>query len=71
MTDIVGPEKARTMRDLSITIYLRAREMAEAKGIIIAVILVSISFPIRSIYLKATPMAVFKRKLTQRSGKQE
>ena len=34
--DIVGPEKARTMRDLSITIYLRAREMAEAKGIIIA-----------------------------------
>jgi phosphoribosylaminoimidazole-succinocarboxamide synthase len=36
MTDIVGPEKARTMRDLSITIYRRAREMAEAKGIIIA-----------------------------------
>jgi phosphoribosylaminoimidazole-succinocarboxamide synthase len=36
MTDIVGPEKARTMRDVSITIYLRAREIAEAKGIIIA-----------------------------------
>jgi len=36
MTDMVGPEKARTMRDLSITIYLRAREMAEAKGIIVA-----------------------------------
>lgn len=36
MTDIVGPEKARAMRDLSITIYLRAQEMAEAKGIIIA-----------------------------------
>lgn len=36
MTDIVGPEKARTMRDLSIAIYLRAREMADAKGIIIA-----------------------------------
>jgi len=36
MTDIVGPEKARTMRDLSTTIYLRAREIAEAKGIIIA-----------------------------------
>ncbi len=36
MMDIVGPEKARAMRDLSITIYLRAREMAEAKGIIVA-----------------------------------
>jgi phosphoribosylaminoimidazole-succinocarboxamide synthase len=36
MADIVGPEKARAMRDLSITIYLRAREMAEAKGIIVA-----------------------------------
>lgn len=36
MMDIVGPEKARSMRDLSITIYLRAREIAEAKGIIIA-----------------------------------
>jgi phosphoribosylaminoimidazole-succinocarboxamide synthase len=36
MTNIVGREKACTMRDLSITTYLRAREMAEAKGIIIA-----------------------------------
>ncbi len=35
MADIVGPEKARAMRDLSITIYLRAQEMAEAKGIIV------------------------------------
>jgi len=36
MVDIVGQEKARTMRDLSIAIYLRAREMAEPKRIIIA-----------------------------------
>ena len=36
MIDRVGKEKAKTMRDLSIAIYLRAREMAEAKGIIIA-----------------------------------
>jgi phosphoribosylaminoimidazole-succinocarboxamide synthase len=36
MMDIVGPEKARTMRELSITIYLRAREIAEAKGFIVA-----------------------------------
>ena len=36
MIDIVGQEKARTMRDLSVAIYLRAREMAEPKGIIIA-----------------------------------
>ena len=36
MVDIVGKEKAHAMRDLSIAIYLRAREMAEVKGIIIA-----------------------------------
>jgi phosphoribosylaminoimidazole-succinocarboxamide synthase len=36
MVDIVGQEKAHTMRDLSVAIYLRAREMAEPKGIIIA-----------------------------------
>ncbi len=36
MVDRVGKEKAETMRDLSIAIYLRARDMAEAKGIIIA-----------------------------------
>jgi phosphoribosylaminoimidazole-succinocarboxamide synthase len=36
MVDIVGQEKAYAMRDLSIAIYLRARYMAEVKGIIIA-----------------------------------
>lgn len=36
MVDRVGKEKAETMRNLAIAIYLRAREMAEAKGIIIA-----------------------------------
>jgi phosphoribosylaminoimidazole-succinocarboxamide synthase len=36
MIDIVGQEKAVKMRDLSVAIYLRAREMAEPKGIIIA-----------------------------------
>ena len=36
MVERVGKEKAETMRDLSIAIYLRAREMAEARGIIIA-----------------------------------
>jgi len=36
MVDIVGQEKAYAMRDLSVTIYLRARYMAEVKGIIIA-----------------------------------
>jgi len=36
VVDRVGKEKAETMRDLSVAIYLRAREMAEAKGIIIA-----------------------------------
>jgi phosphoribosylaminoimidazole-succinocarboxamide synthase len=36
MVDIVGQEKAVKMRDFSIAIYLRAREMAEAGGIIIA-----------------------------------
>ena len=36
MIDIVGQEKAETIRDLSIAIYLRAREMAQAKGVIIA-----------------------------------
>ena len=35
MTTIVGQEKAVKMRDLSVAIYLRAREMAEPKGIII------------------------------------
>ena len=36
MMDRVGKEKAETMRRLSIAIYLRAREMAEERGIIIA-----------------------------------
>lgn len=36
MVDRVGKEKAETIRNLSIAIYLRAREMAEARGIIIA-----------------------------------
>src|SRR3990172_7986948 len=36
MIDIVGQEKAVKMRDFSIAVYLRAREMAEARGIIIA-----------------------------------
>lgn len=36
MVDKVGKEKAGTMRDLSIAVYVRAREMAEARGIIIA-----------------------------------
>ena len=36
MVEMVGKKKAETMRDLSVAIYLRAREMAEAKGIIIA-----------------------------------
>jgi len=36
MVDIVGPEKAYAMHDLSVAIYLRARHMAEVKGIIIA-----------------------------------
>jgi phosphoribosylaminoimidazole-succinocarboxamide synthase len=36
MVDRVGKEKAETMRRLSIAIYLRAREIADARGIIIA-----------------------------------
>ena len=36
MVDRVGNEKAVKMRDLSLALYLRARDMAEAKGIIIA-----------------------------------
>ena len=36
MVDRVGKAKAEMMRDLSIAIYLRAREMAEEQGIIIA-----------------------------------
>ncbi len=36
MVDIVGQEKAYAMHDLSVAIYLRARYMAELKGIIIA-----------------------------------
>jgi len=36
MVDIVGQEKAHAMRDFSVAIYLRARYMAEVKGIIIA-----------------------------------
>ena len=36
MVERVGRKKAEKMRDLSIVIYLRAREMAEARGIIIA-----------------------------------
>ena len=36
MIERVGKEKAEKMREISIAIYLRAREMAEAKGIIIA-----------------------------------
>ncbi|MGZ9255863.1 MAG: phosphoribosylaminoimidazolesuccinocarboxamide synthase [Candidatus Binatia bacterium] len=36
MMDVVGPKKACTMRDLCMTIYLRAQEIAERKGIIIA-----------------------------------
>ena len=36
MVDIVGQEKAVKMRDFSIAVYLRARELAEAKGVIIA-----------------------------------
>lgn len=36
MIERVGKEKAEKMREISIAIYLRAREMAEARGIIIA-----------------------------------
>jgi len=36
MVDMVGRQKADKMRDLSLAIYLRARSMAETKGIIIA-----------------------------------
>ena len=36
MVDMVGRQKADKMRDLSLAIYLRARSMAEARGIIIA-----------------------------------
>lgn len=36
MVDQVGRNKAEKMRDISIAVYLRAREMAEARGIIIA-----------------------------------
>jgi len=36
MADRVGKRGAEKMRDISITVYLRAREMAEARGIIIA-----------------------------------
>ena len=36
MVERVGREKAEKMREISIAIYLRAREMAEARGIIIA-----------------------------------
>jgi phosphoribosylaminoimidazole-succinocarboxamide synthase len=36
LVERVGREKAEKMREISIAIYLRAREMAEAKGIIIA-----------------------------------
>jgi phosphoribosylaminoimidazole-succinocarboxamide synthase len=36
MADRIGKEKAASMRDASLAIYSRARQMAEAKGIIIA-----------------------------------
>ncbi len=36
MVDMIGRERAEKMRDATIAIYLRAREMAEEKGIIIA-----------------------------------
>jgi len=36
MVERVGREKAEKMRDISMSIYLRAREMADARGIIIA-----------------------------------
>lgn len=36
MEDIVGKERARRLRDLSLSIYSRARDIAEGKGIIIA-----------------------------------
>lgn len=36
MTGIVGKEMAEKLRDLSLSIYLRARDIAERKGIIIA-----------------------------------
>ncbi|MBI2987803.1 MAG: phosphoribosylaminoimidazolesuccinocarboxamide synthase [Deltaproteobacteria bacterium] len=36
MVDRVGSKRAEKMRDISIAVYLRAREMAEAKGIIVA-----------------------------------
>ena len=36
MVDRVGKKRAEKMRDISIAVYLRAREMAEARGIIIA-----------------------------------
>ncbi|MBI4524091.1 MAG: phosphoribosylaminoimidazolesuccinocarboxamide synthase [Deltaproteobacteria bacterium] len=36
MIELVGTERAKKMRDISLAVYLRAREMAEAKGIIIA-----------------------------------
>ncbi len=36
MVERVGKKRAEKMRDISMAIYLRAREMAEARGIIIA-----------------------------------
>ncbi len=36
MVDRVGRKRAEKMRDISIAVYLRGREMAEARGIIIA-----------------------------------
>jgi phosphoribosylaminoimidazole-succinocarboxamide synthase len=36
MIERVGKKRAEKMRDISMAIYLRAREMAEARGIIIA-----------------------------------
>jgi phosphoribosylaminoimidazole-succinocarboxamide synthase len=36
MADMVGRQRAEKMRDLSLAVYLRARAMAEARGIIIA-----------------------------------
>lgn len=36
MVDQVGRERAEKMRDISIAVYLRGREMAKARGIIIA-----------------------------------
>ena len=36
MAERVGKKRAEKMRDISLAIYLRAREMAEARGIILA-----------------------------------